>query len=298
MSNTKLKQINQYSQRIEDFERRNYNIFEENNQQKLVIQNGKKFMKQSQSGKAGLELFQPFKKNDFKKYLSFDYSTKSNIPLFKTKSSKENREYLEKRHFETVEKIAEMRHQKYSSMISKPNLSVNSIKICERLSDKLDKTFYRTVNNSRTKDLEEISSREYICNLIKKSSSTSKRSLGKIANSNSSSVHETINKVNTSNRNVHQSRNFITSNIYKTTQEITPITMKNTSSSFINKSYLNQNKRMNELRYIKDYLNNFEEKPELENEACVKQFNSINIVNSIPESIINCQRNSSKISLV
>jgi hypothetical protein len=241
-------------------------------------------MKQSLSGKAGLELFQTFRKNDFKKIQSFDSPSKSNIPLVKTKSSRENREYLDKRHFETVERIAEMRHQKYSSMVSKPNLSVNTLKICERLSDRFDKTFYQTVNNSRTRELDEMSSREYICKMIKKSSSASKRSKDQKTNSYSSSLRETVNKNKTaSNRNVQLSRNVITSNIYKTTQEITPITMRNTSSSFIGKSYLNQNKRMNELKYIKDYLNNIEENTEMVNDGNVKQFNTSIKVNSNPE---------------
>ena len=292
MSNTKLKQPYQYNQCIESFQRRNYNIFEDNKMQSTNTRCGKKFMKQSLSGKAGLELFQTFRKNDFKKSQTFDSPSKSNVPLVKTKSSKENREYLDKRHFETVERIAEMRHQKYSRMVSKPNLSVNTLKICERLSDRFDKTFYQTVNMSRTRELDEMSSREYICNLIKKSSSASKRSKNQITNSYSSSLRETVNKKNTaSNRNVQPSRNVISSNIYKTTQEITPITLRNSSSSFIGKSYLNQNKRMNELKYIKDYLNNFEEHTELINDVNVKQFNTSIKVNSNPEVVASYRTN-------
>ncbi len=120
--------------------------------------------------------------------------------------------------------------------------------------------------------------------MIKKSSSASKRSKDQKTNSYSSSLRETVNKNKTaSNRNVQLSRNVITSNIYKTTQEITPITMRNTSSSFIGKSYLNQNKRMNELKYIKDYLNNIEENTEMVNDGNVKQFNTSIKVNSNPE---------------
>jgi len=59
--------------------------------------------------------------------------------------------------------------------------------------------------------------------------------------------------------------------------------MRNTSSSFIGKSYLNQNKRMNELKYIKDYLNNIEENTEIVNDGYVKQFNTSIKVNSNPE---------------
>jgi hypothetical protein len=171
-------------------------------------------------------------------------------------------------------------------MISKPNLSVNTLKICERLSDKSDKTFYQTVNQSRTRELDELSSREYICNLIKKSSSASKRSKKDQKTNSHSSVREIVNKNNkASNLNVQPSRNIITTNIYKTTQEITPITLRNTSSSFIGKSYLNQNKRMNELKYIKDYLSNFEENSDLVNDGYVRQFNTSNKYNSNSEII-------------
>jgi hypothetical protein len=76
---------------------------------------------------------------------------------------------------------------------------------------------------------------------------------------------------NNSNR-----RNVQTEKFCKTTQEITPITVKDTSSSFINKSLFNQNKRNDELKDFKQYLTSFQP----------NSHESLNLVQSNPISTL------------
>lgn len=242
--------INDYQRTLLKFENRNYNYFEEENLSNLSRAGN--YMKNNASGRAGLHLFTPFKKSDIMhKVLQ---TSKKNIPAFN--SNKDSKSYLEKRHLETVQKITEMRVQKNSSSNKKTSLTKKIRKPSNSKNSNSNKKIEYTPLKSKLKNIQhKVSSpnsfTEFKSNFTLKS--TTRSDNHPMSNFHSEKKSSAIDQKIYSSTD-HMTRNIQTTNLSKT-QEITPITIKNTSSSFINKSAF---KRLKELEEFKQYLSTFQ----------------------------------------
>ena len=266
MSSTKIIKKNkiEFNHALENFERKNHSIMINTSPPEYTINTKQGFMKESKTGKVGLELFTTFKRTHSKK------SIISNNQIFTPKNKDENKEYLDIRHFETQEKIFKMRQDLYSNKI-KPILSFNTLKICEKLSN-CDKIDYNILCKN-TKNLTRNNTKDIFNNYLKLTK----------ANSSSKKYDKTVIPNNSSvNLDRYNSRNPLTRNLHISKENISEIISKNYSltsnNSFGGISFRTNNKRMNELNNFKDHLTKVEEITEniTESRMKTKKYESFN----------------------
>ena len=264
MSNIKIKvKAHEFKHFLENFEKKNHSILINTISQEIPIKLNEGFMKESKTGKIGLELFTTFKKSQSKKDIYNSITSQKQIYTNKTRN--ENTEYLDRRHFETLEKINQMRKQMYENN-SKPNLSMNTLKICENLSNSV-KTDYNLFYQN-TKTMTRNSSKDGLNSLIKLTAN----SFLDIKNDKKIITNSSVNLDNP-NMNNPLTRNLLKSKFNNANKELE--SKKNslaTSNSFSNNSYKNLFKRINELNNIKDHLMKLEEitekKPDILMKSC------------------------------
>ena len=220
-------------------------------------------MKQTQRGKPGLQLFTPFLRSESEIRTLKPLSSKmdgrgENQMIFRT--NQDNKVYLDRRHLETVERINKLRQDQLKALNPNPNLSMNSLKICEKLTGSFEKIDYGILGNKMRELRFNRSGRESLTNLLNIVNKAAQPTIDGKSIVNSMTTSVTIENKSRENVNSPMTRNLKEVKLYGTTEQITPITVKNSSnSSSNNRTHLNQNKRLNELKEIKEYLSSFEE---------------------------------------
>ena len=253
--NKNKKLVNDYKQNIHNFEKRNHNILINTLPQETPIVLKKPFMKVNNSGKVGLELFTTFRRSDSVKVLDINISKPQ---IINVRSRNQSKEYVDRRHFETQEKIYKMKKDLYSVSF-KPSLSANTIKICEKLSfgEKIDfNKFYQNGKSlTRNNTKESLNN-----NFLKLSTHSSFKKNEKKQQSNSENLD--CLKMNHNN-----SKYLLQSLNEKNTRRSDNGKSKLTYSNSVSKiSTSSPSKRISELNSFKDHLTRIEVTNQKENE--------------------------------